>query len=621
VFYDSPTGATPPATFTLVNGRVTVWVYSASVVDNGQMTAVATTIGSSDPRQNIYFTRPAVAIDSAFYYARYGSGAVDSVDIYYKVKLNMVPDSITLFWPGADADKRVIPGSQMVLSSDSMRVTIVLAQPFASEVTVSSTVNKQGISYNRPNNNPGVLESSSLFAIKERVGPLLMSAQVVERLSSGPGTDTLYLTFSEAVQTSSLTGNALILIKNGATSTLSISAASLSSNRYKLVVTGTSAPRLGDSLRIDATGPIADALGNTANPLNRPVVITQKTIPASIVQAWYLDKNADGIVDAVDIKFTKSVLLADAVVSFTWGAAYADSLSNTLLSYVGTDNLTVEVNVRGAFKTISADSIKTSGNMHVIVGYISNPDAPGEADVADSAAPVIASAKYFPSPLVNGTDTLVVNFSEPVASVSSTTPFKLYSVENQSPYTLNVDLADRPELFTNTASGQFSVTIPAQVVKFPMTGDSIWIDVASGIGDVSSVFQKNPANRRALLTVAPIIYTPHISIVKNPFSIGTTVSDSGITGMGTIIIVPPPLRMADANSLLKSGKISIFDALGNAVITDAPFTLSNYRLYYIWDGRNHNNRYVGSGTYVAVITATQNNGNVTSSKKTIGVKR
>jgi hypothetical protein len=585
------------------------------------MTATSLTIGTA-MRNNIYITRPLVAVDSAFYYSRYGFGAIDSVDIFYKAKLGLIPDSITLFWPGADADKRVISSTQMQLAPDSMHVTIVLATPFASEITVSGTANKQGITYNRPNGNPGVPESSSPFAIKERVGPLLMSAQVIERLSAGAGIDTLYVTFSEAVQAGSLKDNALILIKNGAKSGLTVSAAaSLGGNRFKLVVTGSSAPQLGDSLKIDPTGPVTDMLYNKANPLNRPVVITQKGIAASIVQAFYYDKNADGIVDAVDIKFNKGVALADAVVSLTWGAAYADSIPNTLLSYVGTDNLTLEINVRGAFKTISADSIQTSGNMHAIVGYISNPDAPGEADVADSAAPVIMSAKFIPSPDLNGTDKLSVVFSEPIASVSSATPFKLWGVEEQSPYTLNVDLADRPELFTNTASGQFSVTIPAQVVKFPMTGDSIWIDVSSGIGDVSSVVQKNAANRRALLNVAPIDYTPRIMIVRNPFSIGVPVSDAGVNGTGTIIKVPPPLRMTDVSSLPKSGTISIFDAIGNTVMKEAPFTLLNNWLYYNWDGRNHNGRFVGTGTYIAIINVTQNGGKVTSSKKTIGVKR
>ena len=100
----------PTATYTLVHGRVTVWVSSASdSIINGQMTASTTTISDST-RQNIYITRPLVAIDSAFYYSRTGFGMVDSVNIYYKVKLTMIPDSIALFWPGADSTgKRVVP--------------------------------------------------------------------------------------------------------------------------------------------------------------------------------------------------------------------------------------------------------------------------------------------------------------------------------------------------------------------------------------------------------------------------------------------------------------------------------------------------------------------------------
>jgi hypothetical protein len=84
--------------------------------------------------------------------------------------------------------------------------------------------------------------------------------------------------------------------------------------------------------------------------------------------------------------------------------------------------------------------------------------------------------------------------------------------------------------------------------------------------------------------------------------------------------------MADVNALPKSGTITIYDVVGNTVIKDVPFILSKnglYKnwLYYNWDGRNFNNRYVGVGTYVAVITVTLNSGTVTSSRITIGVKR
>jgi hypothetical protein len=220
-----------------------------------------------------------LVVDSAFYYSRTGFGMVDSVDIYYHAKLSMLPDSIALFWPGADSTgKGVVSGGQMTLAPDSQHITIVLTTPFAQGVTAATTTSTQGISYNKPNNTPGVPEPASPFAITDRVGPLIMSAQVVERLTAGT-IDTLYVAFSEPVQASTLTGSALLLIKNGNPSVLSISAvSSMGNNRFKLAVTGTSAPQLGDSLRINPGGPIADALGNTANPLNRPVIITKHSV-------------------------------------------------------------------------------------------------------------------------------------------------------------------------------------------------------------------------------------------------------------------------------------------------------------------------------------------------------
>jgi hypothetical protein len=51
--------------------------------------------------------------------------------------------------------------------------------------------------------------------------------------------------------------------------------------RFKIAVAdlGAQAPVAGDSVRILPGGPLADALGNVSNPLNRPIALGLKTVP------------------------------------------------------------------------------------------------------------------------------------------------------------------------------------------------------------------------------------------------------------------------------------------------------------------------------------------------------
>ena len=382
-------------------------------------------------------------------------------------------------------------------------------------------------------------------------------------------------------------------------------------------------------MRIDAAGPIIDSLGNKASALNRPVVISIKTIPAPITKAWYLDKNADGVVDAVRITFAKSVSLSDLVVSLAWGdvnPAYADSIAASRLSFFGGTDSIIEINVQGAFKTISTDSIKTSGSMQATVSFISMPEDPAEGSaVTDSAAPVIVSAKYFPGAIGTGAgnsiDTLSVAFSEPVSAMSSTLPPFQLDTKSNTLYTLSLVV---PSLSTGASTLRFIVS-QIQGVVFPQTGDSIWINPSAGVGDAAGVIQNNPGNRRVILTVAPIPYSPpQVTIVKNPFSIGGSVFDANSgapAGTGTIIQVSPSKQLTGLISFAATAKI--YDILGNAVVKDITFKQSPSTgiLYYNWDGRNLNSRYVGTGAYIAIVSVTDSNGKSFSQKLTIGVIR
>ena len=641
VFFNSAAATTPAATFVLVNGRATAWVSSADTIINGCITAtsVSGTIGNSSQRCEIYFTRPAVSVDSAFYYARTGFGAVDSVDIFYKVKLGLIPDSITLYWPlKADTLKRVVRGAsaEMKISVDSTRITIVLSNPFPREITAAgNAADKLGITYNRPNNNPGVPvpESNSSFAIKERVGPLVMTAQVVERRSTGPGIDTLFVSFSEPLDANSLTGNSLIAIHNGAPSLLTVQSASyLDGNRFRFVVSSAaSGPVAGDSLRIQPGGPLKDVAGNYAHPLNRPVEISVILTPANILSGYYVDNDAqnraDGVVDSVVIVFDTKVSLPDLIVSLDWGGAIrADSIGGARMNFVGTSDSIVEISVLGQFKNLPAGGVKTSGTMNAAVLYRSFPNrAPAAGSIADRAAPVAAdSAIYSPGATFNDVyiDTLQVTFSEQIKPPAIKEPFNLQTADGATFYSILLNSVD-PLENTRIEGDKFTYRFLVDSIRgvpFPATGDSLWIKSSAAIADTAGNIQTKADNKKVKVHVNPVPFhwdvTP--TITKNPFSPPV---DSFSLRFRIHIT-----RKTLAGNVKLSAWGKIYDALGNCVHVwnETPFKATHSQDVFLdlgWNGRNQTGRLVGSGVYQAIFTFNQN-GQITSNQRIkIGVKR
>ena len=187
LFYNSASATTQTTSVILVGGKATIWVSSSTPINNGSITVLSSSL-SPVTRSGINFTQPLVVIDSAFYYADNGVGSVNRVEIYYDKKLPLIPDSITLYWPlKSTSTVQTVSGSQLTLAPDSMHLTINLTTPFPPGLTYATSADKLGISYNRPNTAPGVSATATNFAITDRVGPLIMSAQVVERLSTSPG--------------------------------------------------------------------------------------------------------------------------------------------------------------------------------------------------------------------------------------------------------------------------------------------------------------------------------------------------------------------------------------------------------------------------------------------------
>jgi len=106
------------------------------------------------------------------------------------------------------------------------------------------------------------------------------------------------------------------------------------------------------------------------------------------------------------------------------------------------------------------------------------------------------------------------------------------------------------------------------------------------------------------------------------------VNKEGKTG-GVLIAVGAPKQLvkgpATKDGFIQYGKVTIYDAVGNVVKSDAlyqakdPTVKTSYG--YVWDGKNEKGRYVGPGTYLVRVTGRiDGDGSAFSVQRKVGVK-
>jgi len=250
--------------------------------------------------------------------------------------------------------------------------------------------------------------------------------------------------------------------------------------------------------------------------------------------------------------------------------------------------------------------------MNAIVRYSSVPDKSAGHAVADSAAPVLVSAKYYCGGTINDTvnakDTLKLVFSEPLGTLLPQISFKALATKSLTPYSIAVNTT----ILSTTGVNRNFLVNSITGVPAPTKGDSIWIDPASNVSDIGNVVQLNPNNNRVAFDVVPAPYSWAVQFSKNPFVPGQATTMQGISAVGIVIKIVPTTKITMDTSA--TGRI--YDLMGNLIMEKTPF----HNNVIIWDGRNRNNRYVGTGTYLAIVTA-MNNGILSTQKYRIGVKR
>ena len=293
--YGSATDTTAKYVFTLVNGEAVIYVTGLKIVDNGSLTVSPSTDNTilAGNRGKIYFSFTPRAIASASIHADNIFGSADRMEIHFKEDLKRAPDSIAISWPAKGGTTLVVHSGIAVDPADKKHVTVHLTPPFAAGITASATGTAPGTAYTFDPATPEIPVQAMDFQAADSIGPLIDSAWVQDR--SEPADDTLFVSFSEKIVPTGLSGASLVLIKPGSNAPILLavlSSTALSKGGYRVAVKdlGAQAPQAGDSLAINADGPIIDGSGNHAHALNRPVVLKLKIVPKPPVLLVKMDR-------------------------------------------------------------------------------------------------------------------------------------------------------------------------------------------------------------------------------------------------------------------------------------------------------------------------------------------
>jgi fibro-slime domain-containing protein len=554
------------------------------------------------------------------------------VNAVYKPKIPTINTAIIL-----DTNADIIPDMLKITLNDTLKTdqhldsvyfqyrgktyTVPIAQTTLQGALLTVPLSQISATDGRPSGEVTLVGTTGKDVVRrtkqavDGVGPALDSAYVLENESQGP--DTLFLTFSEPINESTLLGKQLLLIKSNTTDTvpLDVNAGVVKKNDSSFVVSialSAVRPQAGDRLRLtpgSANGTVSDPSKNTPHDLNRSVLIGFKAGATSIIRAYYLDKDADGFIDCVVAVFKRSVAPSDfKTIKIQWGATNnfnIETISPDALVKMSDSVLSMPVDG----KNQSQAKPQTNGAMEIMVEYNSFPDLIRSSTVSDSAAPVILSASlsYGTSSgtLLTLDSTLTVVFSEPLRQAPRSQPFFCWSIRYAKQYQFKLTLIS----FSSTVCTFTINSIDVNDVPFATKGDSIWIDVAANIADTVGNLQSNPLNRRVILDVTLPQPTWNIAISTNPFIPGQNVTEISVTSQ-TPLIDPDRFSM----------KLSIYDVIGNQVITTA-MSQKGKGFSFVWNGYNRNMRIVGTGVYPAIITITENNSGKITKQIKIGVKK
>lgn len=376
--------------------------------------------------------------------------------------------------------------------------------------------------------------------------------------------------------------------------------------------------------------------------LSVPFAVTQSVI---VQRATYFDRDADGYIDSIYLAVDGD-LRADELQTFLGHITLPSARGFTIVADSTTmQGAGVALVVREstahepATAVLPSDTVIVSGGRLTHSGWI----MPATIVPTDKVAPVIISAHLKAHENTIDPDTLTVRFSEPMSSITSTRPFLFYGTADELQYTAEMDILLAQQNNDTLIVPVAGVNNEANAI---VAGDSIWIQPVAQVGDGGGNRQANPDNRRVVITTTVVRdpYEIDISVANNPVTLGgqgstvppflleldairSELQGSRYEGNGLVVIAEAgdPTKLGPNFTL--TGEISVYDIVNDPVIVRRPMAFDDgdgtrtKRLYYVWDGRNQYGRYVGAGTYVAVMTIEDDQGYKETKTVRLGVKR
>lgn len=483
--------------------------------------------------------------------------------------------------------KYSVPGASCIISGTSLKVPFTNQTGADPKPSGSATlvIDVRGI------------EQRHTAPFTDAVGPALKIAEVLER--DVTELDIMYLTFTEPIDMSVLSGDNLVYIQDGKRTVISVLKINeiINDSTYAVAIVSGTTITAGDSLALNGGsqgGKIRDKTGNKVHELNPPVVITLRKGAAGISNAWYTDENADGIIDNVFIKFKRLVDINELTSSTIEISGVKLTIEQSKLTKASDSVVAAAVPASIA----GPSSFVTGGTMYLLQSY-SNSNLTRTIRVNDNAAPVIATAKIQRG-AENEADSLILTYSEIVPKMSSGS----FNITGESSsYTINVSVLSQSG---SKVVYKIESTVPESMVA--LRGDSIWIKPEAPIGDTSGNNQTNPMNRRAALDVIPPVSDWITKVGPNPVDFTN----------GTVTVKFLPKRAIDVNGF--TAKITIVDPMGS-VVRNSDMELKGREFVFVWNGYNLSGRRVGAGTYKVFTTIYDHGIKGSTGTLKIGVKR
>jgi len=582
-----------------------------------------------------------ILIKSADYYdEQLGDGLIDSIFISYESDKVLTGDQIKeIVGQMALPAWRKLSIVSHAFTQNSISLTVIQDQS-ATAVTFVTDQDSLRIS-EKVLTGGGILFKGTL-PIGDKIPPLIEAAHLVDYWDVAKN-DLLTVAFSEKTGKighrepfflKSMPGGVVYYATvNAQSSTDSVMVFTVAS------ITGVSgsvtAMMAGDSIWISTKDSlVGDMLNNRQDhPNNRRRVLTveREPVPFTLLSAAYYDeKNGDGLIDSMAIVFDCSVDITQDNLKDIVGQIVLPAWRKIAILSYSFSGKTISLRVAQAAGTRPVTFVTAEDTLQVkeklLVGISWNISIAGQTiPIGDKIPPLIEKASLVD--YMDGTkgDTLTVTFSENILSINNIRPFYFRSMK----YNRAVYYAELTPAAHAASQMSFKVTLikgVGQQVDYIISGDSIWISTDGQIVfDDKNNLQDHPDNRRAIVTVKRI-FAPFHLIAKGvtPINLpqfqrkeGPKIPDIiidkldsknkqttiGNNRCGMLLQVGPeePDKIF-APEFLLDGTLTIFDGVGNRIIAEQilGYDSNKKSLFYVWDCRNSNGRYVGPGTYLVV---------------------